>query len=123
MLKTSWVELLSDGRRVVDELRRQNFPIKAAFWYYFEEARQWRLVIISSHVQTEGPRSAYRKLVDALAYLQRSGQPVGITIADIQLLGEESLIFKHVRDEVYGRGSNQGTVENFELDDAYVYMI
>ncbi len=65
----------------------------------------------------------FRSRQRALAYLQRSGQPVGITIADIQLLGEESLIFKHVRDEVYGRGSNQGTVENFELDDAYVYTI
>ena len=123
MLKTSWVENLSDGRRVVDGLRRQDFPIKAAFWYYFEEARQWRLVIISHHVQTEGPRSAYRKLVYALADLRKSGQPVGIAIEDIQLLGEESLIFKHVRDEVNGRGRNQGTVENFELDDAYIYTI
>jgi len=118
---------ISDGRLIVDELRRQNFPITAAFWYYFDEAERWRLVIISPHVQTVGPRDAYRKLVYALADLHQRGTPVHITTERIHLLGEESLIFKHVRDEVYGSGRSgrftPGPVDSFELDDAYVYTI
>ncbi|HYM07624.1 MAG TPA: hypothetical protein VEU11_13780 [Terriglobales bacterium] len=129
MFKTVLVEPeISDGRRLVDELRRQDFPITAAFWFYFEEAERWRLVIISPDVQTRGPRDAYRKLVYALAALHQSGNPVHLTTERIHLLGEESLIFKQVKDEVYRNGRTgfvftQGPVENFELTDAYVYMI
>jgi hypothetical protein len=129
MFKTALVESeISDGRRVVDELRRQNLPITAAFWFFFEEAERWRLVVISPYVQVAGPRDAYRKLVYALAAVHQSGNPVHITSERIHLLGEESLIFKHVRDEVYGSNRSgfklaREPVENFELDDAYVYMI
>jgi len=129
MFKTILVEPeISDGRRVVDKLRRQNFPITAAFWFYFEEAERWRLVIISPDVQTRGPRDAYRKLVYALAALRQSGNPVQLTTEKIHLLGEESLIFKQVKDEVYrndrsGFVFTRGPAENFELADAYVYTI
>ena len=129
MFKTTLVEAeISDGGLVVEELRRQQFPITAAFWYYFDEAERWRLVIISRHVQSAGPRDAYRRLVYALADLHKRGTPVHITSERIHLLGEESLIFKHVRDEVYGSGRTgfrltKSPVENLELDDAYVYTI
>src|SRR5207248_10011952 len=53
---------LDDGRRLIEDLDQNGFDVKAALWYYFVEPGEWRLLIASSMVPSEGPRKAYKRL-------------------------------------------------------------
>ena len=70
-----FVQILVDrqidaGRVVVDELRRDGFPISAAFWCRIPESRYWRLVIGSKLIDRIGPLEGYRRLHEILRRLK-----------------------------------------------------
>src|SRR5258708_1371729 len=54
-------ELISEGKQLLEALRRNRFSFTAAFWYYFPDALEWRLVIVSPTVDRSGPLAAYQR--------------------------------------------------------------
>jgi len=49
---------IKDGRRVIDAVRKA-IPVRRAFWAYFVGPEEWRLVIVTSLVDSQGPIAAY----------------------------------------------------------------
>jgi len=49
MVPTIWCQL-DDVPRLIDELKRDQFGVKAAFWLYSSEADQWYLYLASDIV-------------------------------------------------------------------------
>lgn len=64
-------EQISAGRRVVEALRREGFPISRhhAFWCRVPDSAYWRLVIGSRIVDKIGPLATYGRLHDVLRKL------------------------------------------------------
>jgi hypothetical protein len=54
------------GAKVVEALSRVNIPVSLFDWTYVPQLEEWQLVIASPWVDTKGPLTAYRSLVDAL---------------------------------------------------------
>jgi hypothetical protein len=51
---------INDVTRLVDQLRRDDFDVKAVFWLYTSEADQWFLYIASDTVDQVGITEAYK---------------------------------------------------------------
>jgi hypothetical protein len=93
-------EQVEMGRRVVEALRKNKFPISAAFWYRMPESGFWRLVIGSSRVDKIGPLEGYRRLHAILAQM---GLPA-LFSGSISLLGSGDPEFLRLRSEAFGPG-------------------
>jgi hypothetical protein len=60
---------IDDVTRLVDELGRDAFDVKAAFWLYTSEADQWFLYIASDAVDQKGITEAYKAVGRAMRRL------------------------------------------------------
>lgn len=47
------------GREAVKALKAFGLPVRLAFWAYFGDAAEWRLVVVTPAVIREGPRNVY----------------------------------------------------------------
>jgi hypothetical protein len=106
---------------------QQKFPIVAAFWYHSEELNGWRLIFISPYVQ-QRPRDAYRQLVYCLYDLSKyAAQMKPIARDRVSLLGPESLLFQHVKNEANTAGgfkiAGRPPQNTWLNDDVYLYTI
>lgn len=63
-------EHVKDGKRLVNELVANNFPVLAAFWAKLDETAKWYLYVISPVVERDGPRAAYRQMQPVIGKLQ-----------------------------------------------------
>jgi hypothetical protein len=139
MVKTALVESdLIEGRRLLKELRvepqRSLFRVRAAFWFYYPESEEWRLVIATPLVDEEGPLATYsllqpvlHKLIDLTATRQS-----GLLLQNIEVMSPKRPLVKAIRalasrpkispslpDPLRLTGSSGGTY----VEDAYVYTL
>ncbi len=54
-----------EGRTAVDAIKAAGIQVRLAFWAYFGDAEEWRLVIVTPSVTRGGPRSVYASIQKA----------------------------------------------------------
>jgi hypothetical protein len=98
--------LIEDGNALLQALKRNRFPITAAAWYDFPES-EWRLVIVTTAVDQNGPMAAYGRVQRAL----QTFNPSGLTLSDISLISPLSREFHNLKPLVSaaGRAAFEGT--------------
>jgi hypothetical protein len=129
MAGTTLVMFPADAGRNLANALRDELGIKAAFWLYFEEADEWRLVLATDLVTRDGPRSVYQRLQD---YLAQHGELHEIDLTSIALRSPDDPIVKPVREAIDGtdlgpgkhvrRSVLTGGAESVYLEDAYIYF-
>src|SRR5213079_3376918 len=62
--------LIAAGADLTRQLVRSDWPVVGTLWLYEPEINEWRLLIVSPSVDSEGPLAAYRLVSAAL----QSGQ-------------------------------------------------
>lgn len=63
MDQTTLVERdIEAGQRLIRALDEAGYPVVAALWYYLAEEGEWRLMIASPRVNTDGPISVYTEI-------------------------------------------------------------
>ena len=120
-------ELIDEGYRLLEALKKNRFPLKAAFWHYFIEAEEWRLVLVSPVVDRAGPLSAYTRVQRVLARTK----PVYLTLSDISVFGPLSPDYKNLAAGVSSAGTfgarpavhQAHPIPNIVFEDAYVYQV
>jgi len=109
-----------DGRRLLDALP-PFFSVIAAFWLYFEEANEWRLVLVSPVVGEQGRRFAYQVIGKVLSDLQ-----IAIPLENISVLSKVNLRYKQVLQAFRGAPSGltvaPAAASVSTAADAYVYF-
>ena len=111
-----------DGQRLLDALP-SFFRVISAFWLYFDEANEWRLVLISPVVNEKGVRFAYQVIEQVLADNQ-----IPIPLENVSVLSRNDLRYKQVLQAATGtpsgltvapaRASSPPTAA-----DAYLYFL
>src|SRR3972149_9901348 len=67
MDKTALVEPeIETGKAVIASLDEAGVPAPALLWFYVPEAEEWRLVIATPLVDSEGPKRAYGEVQKVL---------------------------------------------------------
>jgi hypothetical protein len=114
-------EQINAGRAIVDALRRDHFPISAAFWCRIPESRYWRLVIGSKLIDRIGSLEGYRRLHEILRRLKLWDEFSG----SISLLSPKDPAFHRLREYAespgqFGQRASYETPYN-PFQDAYFY--
>jgi len=116
---------IDDVPKLIDELKVDNFDVKAAFWLYTSEADQWFLYLVSDVVDQKGIKEAYKAVYKAMKRLTKPS----IDPFEVKLVGPGDPVAKAVIDFVskqYAplakrvRGTNLG---NVYIENAYIYYI
>lgn len=116
---------LNFGRKITDQLKATKFPFKGVLWLYDEDGDDWRLVVGSDLVDTEGPRETYRKLGEAISSVGGSAfQRMRITVVSPKsaLFAALRTVFADAAD-VEGARLQNTTVNGILVPDAYLYEI
>jgi hypothetical protein len=114
-------ELITEGARLLEALRRNRFPLTAALWSYFPDATEWRLVLVSP--------AADRGALKAYTRVQRILKSIGasyLTLTDITLVSPVSQDYKDLRKTVplrSGPHTELDPIQGMILQDPYVYSV
>ncbi len=112
------------GRRLLEELDREQFPIVAAFWLYNAQSDYWRLFLASPISDQQGPLVTYRIIREALQKLPEQDR---VSVFDVTAANTKDVVVEAIRKFVRtGPGTaeirlTQSSANGVYIDDALVY--
>jgi hypothetical protein len=114
-------EMIQAGSALLANLDRSQFFVDAALWLYMAEMNQWRLLLATPEVHLDGPRKAYKRLIQALRNAAAHVSPQDIAVVDtrdafIQLLRKAVSI-----EGGHGVRFSRNTIDGQFIEDAYIY--
>ena len=114
------------GKRLIKKLDDSRFPVAAAFWYYFPEAEQWRLVIASPTVESQGLQAAYTEI----HRIQRRGLRLPpLSVGEITAVSPRDPLVKLLSSAIRtgpglsGIVFSRNVVNGVYIEDAYIYRL
>jgi hypothetical protein len=116
---------IDDVPGLIDQLGKDKFDVKAAFWLYTSEADQWFLYLVSDLVNQLGSTEAYKMVYQSM----RSLPSLSINPFEVKLVGPDEPIAKEVLNfqakmrapvPTRVRGSQLGRIY---IENAYIYYI
>lgn len=123
-------DILSDamvrvGAELIRVMKQKKVVIDVAAWIYSDESKQWRLVFASPDVNSQGSRSALRRIQSVLA--QMPDFPLSFMDTSVKDSNEPLVRALHYaiqnRDVRYGVRLTREMVQRIYIDDAYVYSL
>jgi hypothetical protein len=63
-------EMKVAGAELTRKLDEVSWPVVASFWYFAPSENQWKLMLASPRVESDGPRLAYEEIGKALRTLE-----------------------------------------------------
>lgn len=112
---------------LIRKLDNSKIPPHSAFWYYFTETSEWKLVIAMKEVGTTGPKKIYHKIQMMLNYGKLGFET--IELDDITLVKPDApivvLLRKIVRTGpvITGIRITHNFVNGKMIEDAYIYRL
>ena len=142
MVKTSLVEQdIAEGKRFLEALKKpavvtigrrraidlspSHFRVKAAFWLYLPESREWRLVIATPLVDEQGPQATYRDVRAVLA----ANLALNLSLQNISAVSPKDPLVKAFQNAMKivpdptGARLTRNTLNGTYVEDAYVYKL
>lgn len=126
---TQWFseQMLLAGQSLIKRLDETDAKVYAAFWLLDAENKTWKLTIVSPLIESEGPRSYYRRIND----INESAKPNEDVIAlhDISVSNTNNRIVKAINRSVLGNTPlennrlGRNTLGGVYIEDMYLYRI
>jgi hypothetical protein len=115
-----------DGRRLIEALDKSKFNLKGALWFYFSDSSEWRLLLVSPLVDTEGPSSCYRVIQSVIEDMP---QDFGIALERISVLSPRDKLIRLLKVAIHtGKGIStirfrRNTINGVFIEDALIYRL
>ena len=116
---------IDDVPRLVDQLRRDAFDVKAAFWLYTTEAAQWFLYVASDAVIQKGIIEAYKAVYRAMRQMPN----LRIDPFQVKLVAPDDPLAKAVVDFLSRQHARRPTrisatnLGGVYIENAYLYNV
>jgi len=126
---TQWFsqEMLLAGESLIKRLDETDSQVQAAFWILDAEDKTWKLTIVSPLVESEGPKSYYRR-IDNINESAKADEYV-IALHDINVSDTDNRIVKAMKRSMLGNsilGNNRfgrNTLGGVYIEDMYLYRM
>lgn len=123
MDKTLLVESdLKLGDQIIGVLSAAGIPIEDAFWIYYPQVEEWRLVLATPLVDQKGPRDSYLQILNTL---KRAEILEDLPLRRMSTLSPKDPLLKNMRTAFglpTGSGFKSGSrIGNYTFDEAYIY--
>ena len=116
---------IQSGERLLEQLDLAKVPVTAAFWLYAEDAAEWRLVIVSPMVETQGPKQFYALL--GIMLMKVSETSIPLSLERIFLLGPHDVRYQQIRLAALGEGAGLAVAgrpgRSVSGEDTYFYRV
>ena len=120
-------QMIDAGAKLVERLDQSEANVQAALWLFLPEEKTWKMMIISSLVKTDGPRSVYKRILEANKKADESESiislnDVGVADTSIPLI---SLLRSTIStgSGIAGIRLSKNTIHGPFIEDAYIYRI
>jgi hypothetical protein len=118
-------EMKLAGAELTRKLDEAEWPVLAAFWYFVPSENQWKLMLASPKVETDGPRNAYEIISKALSTIPGHFGGIGL----ISVVSPKHDLVQTLASTIQ-TGPSIGGIRVFQrmvnghfVDDAYIYRI
>ena len=126
---TQWFseQLLLAGESLIKRLDETDAKVQAAFWLLDAEDKTWKLTIVSPLVESEGPRSYYRR-INAVNESTKPDAEV-IALHDISVSNTDNHIVKAIKPSVLADALPENNrlgrnrLGGVYIEDMYLYRI
>ena len=114
------------GEALLNKLDETEFDVKAALWFYMQDSEEWRLILASPVVDTDGPKKAYEKVQSQLQKLNGRSE---LTLRNISLVSPSDNLIKALKSVINtGKAiSNirltRNVINGVFIEDAYIYRL
>jgi len=115
------------GAELTKKLDELQWPVPASLWLYTSEGNQWRLVLVSPRVMSDGPKKSYETIQSALAATPAAEG--NLTLSDIGVTDPKNplIALLHVTistgPTVGGIRFTRNVINGHFIEDAYIYRI
>lgn len=115
---------IEDAGNLLDALKKEQFPMTAAFWKYLPDAETWRLVIATEKVDDPGPIGAYTNLQTLLNKMPEDISEE-FSVANITLLSPQAEQLKQLKKQYKPVPWKKSFIRRISLssDEAYIYFM
>lgn len=118
-------KMVQAGAKLVERLDADAANIKSALWLYFPDSRNWKLILASDSVETDGPRKLYEKIQGANRDAEEpeeiiSLNDIGVTTPKHELISMLSMMIG-TGQGISGIRFTRNNINGLYIDDAYIY--
>jgi hypothetical protein len=118
-------EMIEAGKKLTEQLDRSSLPVSASMWLYVPESNQWRLILASPKIESEGPKKVYQDVLSSLTQLPEAGlalKDIGVVEPNHPLI---NLLRVAVRtgSGIAGIRFSRNTINGHFIEDAYIYRL
>lgn len=117
---------ISEGKQLIEELDKVQFPVKSALWFYYSDSDSWKLLIASPNLEGEGPIKVYKYIQQILEKMELKY----LTLNDISVIALLHSLIQLLSSAVStGEKSISGirftanTINNTYIEDAFIYRL
>ena len=131
MDQTALVEAqIKAGAALVTALDRDGMGPSAAFWFYYSDTEQWRLLLCGPKLDAvkKTPERTYTAVAKTLASLGDAAQP--LSIADIKVIPSDDPIVQVLRvmlrtapNAIVGASFKNSFINGILIEDVYAYRL
>jgi len=120
-------QMIKAGAKLVKRLDQSVSNVQAALWIFLPEDKTWKLMIISPLVKTDGPRSFYKRILEANKIAHDTEAIVSLN--DVSVEDTSLPLIRMLRSAIStGCGINgirfsKNTINGAFIEDAYIYRI
>lgn len=118
-------EMIESGGTLIRKLDEQGLQPYAAFWMYYPEVQEWKLVISEVELGEKGPREIYKKIQDTISASKEdmpelSLDSVALTKPDAPIVALLGKAFR-TGPGISGIRLTGSVINGTVIDDAYIY--
>jgi hypothetical protein len=120
-------QMIDAGAKLVERLDQSQSNVQAALWLFLPEENTWEMIVISPLVKTDGPRSFYKRILEANKKVDESKSIISLN--DIKVADTSNPLINVLRiaistgSGITGIRFSKNTINGTFIEDSYIYRI
>lgn len=120
-------EMIESGKALIMKLDDSNVQPNAAFWFFFPDIQEWKLVLAEVNVGERGPKQVYKKIQGVISQFQ--DELGDLSLDNISLAKPDAPIVKLLRAAIRTGAGISGirfknnVINGTVIEDAYIYRL
>lgn len=116
---------IEDGKELIKALDKSDFELTGALWFYFSDAQDWLMLLVSPLVEKAGPSSCYRKVQSVIEHMPRD---FGLSLSRISVVSPTDSLIRLLRKAIHVEGISRvrfkrNTINGVFIEDALIYRL
>src|SRR5262249_15869494 len=116
----------SGGAKLLEALDQRGIPLPAAFWFYFPDREEWRLVLGTPLFDQQGPIKAYTAVQTVL---QQTPEVTSFELENISIVSPRDQVVRVLAGVwkpwpgIHNLRFTQRAVQNVVIEDVLIYRL